>query len=69
MTDRARRIAAAVAAAILPAILAAACASAGAPPGGPEDHVAPTILNILAISRPPQMTADSLLVPEPVAIS
>ncbi|MGZ7041054.1 MAG: 2,3-bisphosphoglycerate-independent phosphoglycerate mutase, partial [Thermoanaerobaculia bacterium] len=37
--------------------------------GGSLQNVAPTILNILGISRPPQMTAESLLVPDPVAVS
>lgn len=37
--------------------------------GGALQSVAPTILDILGIKQPPQMTAESLLVPGPVAAS
>src|SRR6478672_6527961 len=35
--------------------------------GGALENVAPTILNILGIEQPPEMTAESLLVRQPVA--
>jgi 2,3-bisphosphoglycerate-independent phosphoglycerate mutase len=36
--------------------------------GGALENVAPTILNILGIGQPRQMTAESLLVPDPLAV-
>lgn len=36
--------------------------------GGALENVAPTILNILGLEQPAEMTADSLLVPDPVAV-
>jgi 2,3-bisphosphoglycerate-independent phosphoglycerate mutase len=35
--------------------------------GGALENVAPTILNILGIDQPKEMTAESLLVPDPVS--
>ena len=37
--------------------------------GGALENVAPTILNILGIEQPAEMTAESLLVPDPVAVA
>jgi 2,3-bisphosphoglycerate-independent phosphoglycerate mutase len=37
--------------------------------GGALENVAPTILNILGIEQPKEMTAESLLVPDPVAVT
>ena len=37
--------------------------------GGVLSNVAPTILSILGISKPAEMTADSLLVPDPAAVT
>jgi 2,3-bisphosphoglycerate-independent phosphoglycerate mutase len=37
--------------------------------GGALENVAPTILNILGIEQPAEMTAESLLVPDPVAVT
>jgi 2,3-bisphosphoglycerate-independent phosphoglycerate mutase len=36
--------------------------------GGALENVAPTILNILGLEQPAEMTAESLLVPDPVAV-
>jgi 2,3-bisphosphoglycerate-independent phosphoglycerate mutase len=36
--------------------------------GGALENVAPTILNILGIEQPPEMTAESLLVSDPVSV-
>ncbi len=36
--------------------------------GGALENVAPTILNILGIDQPAEMTAESLLVPDPVSV-
>ncbi|HEX6179258.1 MAG TPA: 2,3-bisphosphoglycerate-independent phosphoglycerate mutase, partial [Thermoanaerobaculia bacterium] len=36
--------------------------------GGALENVAPTILNILGIEQPKEMTAESLLVPDPVSV-
>jgi 2,3-bisphosphoglycerate-independent phosphoglycerate mutase len=37
--------------------------------GGALENVAPTILNILGIDQPKEMTAESLLVPDPAAVT
>jgi 2,3-bisphosphoglycerate-independent phosphoglycerate mutase len=37
--------------------------------GGALENVAPTILNILGLEQPAEMTAESLLVPDPVAVT
>ncbi len=37
--------------------------------GGALENVAPTILNILGIEQPAEMTAESLLVPDPAAVA
>ncbi|HYC60266.1 MAG TPA: 2,3-bisphosphoglycerate-independent phosphoglycerate mutase [Thermoanaerobaculia bacterium] len=37
--------------------------------GGVLSNVAPTILTILGLEKPPEMTADSLLVPDPAAVA
>jgi len=36
--------------------------------GGVLSNVAPTILTILGIDKPDEMTADSLLVPDPATV-
>jgi 2,3-bisphosphoglycerate-independent phosphoglycerate mutase len=37
--------------------------------GGVLSNVAPTILTILGIEKPAEMTAESLLVPDPVVVA
>jgi len=37
--------------------------------GGALENVAPTILNILGLEQPREMTAESLLIPDPVAVA
>jgi len=37
--------------------------------GGALENIAPTILSILGLERPPEMTAESLLVPDPAVVA